>query len=106
MNTFDTLGDILLIVDNAGIILKVNETATNRLVESEDSLIGRSVLDLYPKDNQSEVSDVLRETKSGEVSRLSIPLIMSTGNQIGAKTRIVRGQHGGNKVLFIVCRES
>ncbi|MHA2024910.1 MAG: response regulator [Candidatus Thorarchaeota archaeon] len=106
MNTFDTLGDLLFIVDNSGIILKVNETTTSRLAESEHSLIGRSVLDLYPTEDQSEVSDVILGTKSGEVSKMSIPLISSSGNQIGAKTRIVRGLHGGNKVLFIVCRES
>ena len=106
MNTFDTLGDLLLIVDNAGIILHINETATSRLVESESALIGRSVLKLYPKENRSEVSDILLGTKSGEVSRLSIPLISSTGTWIEAKTRIVRGQHRGSEVLFIVCRES
>lgn len=106
MNTFDTLGDLLLIVDNAGIVHHVNSTAAGRLAKSESALIGSSILDLYPEDKQSEVSDVLLGTKSGEVARLNVPLMSSAGEIIDTKTRIVRGQHSGNEVLFVVCRET
>jgi PAS domain S-box-containing protein len=106
MNTFDTLGDLLIIIDNAGIVLQVNTTTVSRLADSESNLVGKNVLDLFPEENQSEVSDVLQGSKTGEIARLSIPLVSSTGNRIGVKTRIVRGQHGGNEVLFVVCRES
>jgi PAS domain S-box-containing protein len=104
MNTFDTLGDLLLIVDNAGILQHVNSAATNQLADSAASLIGKNVLEIYPEENHSEVTGILSGTKMGEVSRLNVPLISVNGKRIETETRIVKGQHAGNEVLFIVCR--
>ena len=106
MNTFDTLGDLLFIVDNTGLILQANSTAASRLAESEKALVGRSVLDLYPAEDRQEVTELLQGTKSGEVTRLNIPIVSTKGDRIKTEIRIVRGQHSGKEVLFIVCRES
>jgi PAS domain S-box-containing protein len=106
MNTFDTLGDLLFIVDESGTVLQVNTTAADRLAESESALIGKNVLDLYSEEDRLQVSEILQRTKSGEVSSLNIPLVTQTGNRIETRMRIVRGKHANRDVLFIVCRES
>jgi DNA-binding response OmpR family regulator len=106
MNTIDSLGDLLLIVDNSGIILHMNNTATIRLAEGADDLIGKSVLDLYEEDKQSEVSDLLLTTEPGEVTKLNIPIVTSSEGKIGTNSRITRGRHNGNEVLYVVIRES
>jgi len=106
MNTFETLGDLLFIVDNTGLILQANSNAISRLVESEKALVGRSVLEIYPEENQQEVTELLQGTESGEVTQLNIPIVSTKGERINTETRIVRGQHAGKEVLFIVCRES
>jgi PAS domain S-box-containing protein len=105
MNAFDSLGDLLIIVDNDGTILHVNATAAKRLADSESALIGKSVLDLYAEKDQIDVSKMLQETKSGDMAILNKPLIARTRERIETNTRIVRGKHAGNDVLFIVFRE-
>ncbi|MFW9793613.1 MAG: response regulator [Candidatus Thorarchaeota archaeon] len=106
MNMFDTLGDLLFIVDNAGFILQVNTTAASRLAMNEMDMFGKNILDFYQKDRQSEVSEIIQGTKKGEVVRFGVPLISEAGETIQSRTRIVRGRHSGKDVLFIVSRES
>ena len=64
------------------------------------------ILEFYQTEQQSTVSGIFHGTKSGEVIRLDMALISQKGEIIPAITRIVRGQHTGNEVLFIVSRES
>ncbi|MFW9869139.1 MAG: response regulator [Candidatus Thorarchaeota archaeon] len=106
VNMFDTLGDLLFIIDHAGIVIQANSTAVNRISPKETELVGKNIFELFQSEKQTEASDLIMSTKSGEVVRFDIPLVSPSGELIKAKTRIVRGQHAGKEVLFIVSRES
>ncbi|MFW9926015.1 MAG: response regulator [Candidatus Thorarchaeota archaeon] len=106
MSMFDTLGDLLFIVNQAGQIIHLNSTAANRLGQKETDLVGKNILKLYQSEKESEASDLMQSVKSGEVVQFDFPLATHSGELIKTKTRIVRGQHAGTEVLFIVSRES
>ncbi|MFW9840308.1 MAG: response regulator [Candidatus Thorarchaeota archaeon] len=106
VNTFNSLGDLLLIVDGEGIILDTNTNAAIRLGESEGALVGKKLIEFYTEEDRSQILRLLSETKTGEVAELSSPIVTKTGTKIDSMTHIVRGQHAGKEVLFIVCRQS
>lgn len=105
MGMFDSFQDLFFIVDRAGLVLHANDTTYTKLGKEAATLHGKSILDLYEKENQSKITKILKSVKQGEVIKLDIPLIVADGNRIQANTRIVMGKYSGEDVLFMVSRQ-
>lgn len=106
INVFDSLGDILFIVDLEGFITRVNATATKRLAEEEGDLMGKNILDVFQPTEHVDISAKLESTMAGNVVGFDASLISRKGDIIGVRTRVVRGRYSGIDVLFIVSRET
>jgi PAS domain S-box-containing protein len=105
MGMFDSFQDLFFIVDRAGLVLHANNTAYAKLGKEDATLDGKSILELYEKENQSEITKILKSVKQGEVIKLDIPLIAAVGSKIQANTRVVMGKYSGEDVVFMVSRE-
>jgi len=105
MRVFDSFEDLFFIVDKTGKILHANNTASDKLGVKDTLIDGKSILELYEEANRSEIDKGLQSAKQGEVIQLRFPLISSEGKLFEASTRIVKGRHSGQEVLFVVSRE-
>ncbi|OLS28595.1 MAG: Stage 0 sporulation protein A [Candidatus Thorarchaeota archaeon AB_25] len=105
MGMFDSFQDLFFIVDRTGLVLHANNTAYSKLGKDDATLHGKSILDLYGKENQRKITEILKSVKQGEVVKLDIPLIIADSIKIKANTRVVTGKYSGEDVVFMVCRE-
>ncbi len=100
---FNTLDDLLFIMDDDGCIVKCNHAFSKILKYTEEELIGRSVVSLLPYKKQLEVAKNLSEILEGKKS-FSLPLLSKEGEEILAETRISRGNWKDREVLISLSR--
>ena len=89
---FDSVEDLLFVIDAQGKITHVNNTVCNRLGYSEEELIGESVLIVHPENRRGEVESIVNDILSGKVDYSPIPAITKYGQEIPMETRITIGR--------------
>jgi len=99
-NFFNTSTDFLWVLDDAGNILKVNETVKRRLGYDGDDLIGKPVLTVHPPERREEAGRIVVEMLKRERDSYPIPLMAKDGTQIPVETRIVDGIWDGKRAIF------
>ena len=102
---FNSIDDLLFVVDKQGSIKHVNSTVCDRLGYSEDELIGRSVLLVHPENRREEVERIVNDLLSGNLDYSPIPAITKYGQEIPMETRITAGEWNGEPVTFGVMKD-
>ncbi len=102
---FNTISDMLFVLDINGNIVKVNDTACKRLDFLELELIGQSVLVVHPENRREEAEKVVFDMLSGKTEFCPIPVITKGGIEIPVETRIVVGSWNGEPALFGVVKD-
>ncbi len=102
---FNTIDDMLFIVDPDGRILHTN-TAAQKLLEYEaDELKQLHVLDVHPPGRQQEAKMNIQNMIAGSDNMCMVPLMAKSGRQIPVETIITHGEWDGKPVLFGICRD-
>ena len=65
---FQSITDLLFVLDAQGHVLNVNEAVTRALGYTEAELVGRSVLDVHPPDRRDEAARIVAGMVAGEVN--------------------------------------
>ena len=102
---FDSMDDFLLVTDEQGTLLRVNNTVTQRLGYPASALIGQRVSVLHPPERTDDALALIRGWPAGEQRALSMPLQGSDGQRIPVETRIVAGKWNGQSAFFVVSRD-
>ena len=102
---FDTLDDLLFVLDREGRILHANLTAEKRLGYSVEELRGVPAIDFRPPAQRDEAVAILKDIMAGTASVCDIPLVAKDGTLIDVETRGTRGKWDGQDVLFGVARD-
>ena len=102
---FDTVDDLLFVLDAEGRILHTNRLVHERLGYSAEELRGRSVLDVHPAPRRAEALHIVQEMLAGRRDRCPVPLESRSGQLIPVETRVVAGRWGGAPALFGVTRD-
>jgi len=102
---FNTVEELLFILDYEGFISQVNTRVGKRLGYSEDELLGKSILVIHPKERHQEVGRIIEEILRGETRSCSVPLRTKDGHYIPVETYFVKGQWSGKKVLYGICKD-
>lgn len=102
---FNTIEDMLFIVDKNGCIIQCNQNAIDKLGYSSEELIGRPIVALHPPDRHAELQTVIAAMLSGEVDTCSIPLKTRHGFLISVETKAKIGLWDGQKAIFGICRD-
>ncbi len=102
---FDSMADLLFVIDEKGCIIHVNKTVLQRLNYEESELIGRNVLDLHPEDLRGKAMEVMENLLSGRQDMCPIPVVSRDGMLIPVETKVTRGRWGGRDVLFGISRD-
>ena len=104
-NFFDTISDMLFVLDTKGKIIQMNNTAYKRLEYTKDELTQKSVLTLIPESQRQEVRKIVSTMLLDKVKFYGIPIITKQKAIINVETRIVIGRWNGKPALFGVARD-
>jgi PAS domain S-box-containing protein len=102
---FNTINDMLFILDNQGNIIHANKTVFDRLGYTEEELYGSTVLKVHPENRRDEAMVNVMEMLQGKREYCPVPLVAKDGSTIAVETRVKNGEWDGNPVLFGVCKD-
>jgi PAS domain S-box-containing protein len=103
---FAALPDMLFVLNNDGIILRVNAAVERCLGYSEAELVGQHVLTVHPPERWDEVTAILAQMLVGQSAVCTVPLFARDGALVAVETRVVRSsQWWGQDVLFGISRD-
>ena len=102
---FNTIPDLLSVVDMNGNIIMVNNTVTERLGYAREEVVGQNVLMLHPASRHVEAGEIIQAMARGEASHCPIPLLTKDGKQIPAETKVIRGKWNNQDVMFGVSKD-
>lgn len=102
---FDSLQDMVFVVDSDGGLLSTNPEVSRRLGYSSQELAGMPVLDLHPPQRREEVSQVMQDLHAGRIDACSVPLLAKGGSQVPVETKYTWGRWGDKPALFGISRD-
>ena len=102
---FNTIDDLLFVLDGAGNMIHINETVCRRLGYTEDELLGRPVLDVHPPARREEAGAIVAAMLAGEAAFCPVPVVTKGGAEIPVETRVVPGVWNGEPALFGVTKD-
>jgi len=102
---FNTIDDLLFILDLNGTMLHVNETVIRKTGYAELELIGQSVLLLHPPERRSEALEIVLGMIAGTKDVCPVPLQTKNGVQFPVLTRVCKGVWNGKSALFGVTQD-
>ena len=102
---FDTIQDLLFVLDEQGNIIKVNKTVLDRLNYSEQELIGQNVLMVHPEARRQEAFEIVMDMLKGIRDHCPIPVVTKEGKLIPVETRIQKGVWNDKPALFGVTKD-
>lgn len=102
---FDTVDDLLFILDENGKILHTNQVVETRLGYTAEQLQSLHVLEVHPEGRRDEAAAIVGAMLEGKLLFCPIPLLASNGVLIPVETRVVKGKWNNREVLFGVSRD-
>ncbi len=102
---FNTIDDLLFIVDTDGKILHTNTAAQKLLEYKEEEFKQLHVLDVHPPDQQQEAKMNIENMITGNENACMVPLLAKSGKKIPVETIITHGEWDGKPVLFGISRD-
>jgi len=104
-NFFNTIDDMLFILDSTGNMIEVNDTVRQRLGYTNQELLGQTVLMVHPEERRDEAALNVAQMLRGEIEFCPIPLISKNDTSIPVETRVCPGIWNGKNVLFGVSKD-
>jgi PAS domain S-box-containing protein len=102
---FNTIDQLLFVLDVRGNIILTNETARRRLGYAEAELAGQSVLMVHPPERREEAARMVQAILAGQTEHCPVPLMTKDGRRIPVETRAFKGQWSGQEVIFGVTKD-
>lgn len=99
-NYFDLNSDFILILNDTGEIIKVNQQVTEKLGYGEDDIIGKSVLLLHPPEVREEAATIIEEMLNNKRNSCPLPIMSKNGKRILVETIAKKGLWDGKPAVF------
>ena len=102
---FNTIDELLFVLDEHGNIIHYNTTVTDRLGFTDIELIGNSVLMVHPEERRIEAGKIVVDMLQGNADFCPVPLKTKSGKLIPVETRIKSGIWDGKPAIFGVTKD-
>ena len=102
---FDSLNDMIFIVDGAGRIVHHNRAAGETLGYREIPLLGRPVASILSESRRDEAARAVAAIGEAYFSRASGPLLRADGSQLMVDGRVVNGHWDEQPVLIGIAQD-
>jgi PAS domain S-box-containing protein len=102
---FDTIDDMLFVLDQQGAIVWCNEAVIRKLGYTRPELQGQDVLMLHPAERRAEARHIISQMISGLADTCPIPVLTKNSKEIPVETRVVRGRWSEEDVVFGIVKD-
>lgn len=102
---FNSIEELLFVLDNDAKIQHVNKTVCDRLGYKTVELIGNPILMLHPPELWDETSRIVAEILLGKTKKCQIPVITKSGIKIPVETKVTHGLWNGKPAIFAVTKD-
>ena len=102
---FDGIDYLLFVLDQDGLIIKMNDTVIQRLGYTEEALQGRHVLSVHPENRREEAGKTVVAMLNGTADFCPVPLLCKDGSMIPVETHVVPGAWNGKPALFGISKD-
>ncbi len=102
---FDTIEDLLFVLDESGNIILANTTVYKSLGYTVEELAGVNVLAVHPADRRDEAGAIVTDMIAGIRDFCPVPLQAKDGTLIPVETRVTAGIWAGKPALFGISRD-
>ncbi len=102
---FNSIEEMVFVLDMQGVILAVNETVQKRLSYTSEELTGTDVLLLHVPERRDEALRIVQGMIAGTIDSCPVPVLAKDGTRIEVETKVTRGWWNGSEVLIGVTRD-
>lgn len=102
---FDALMDFIFILDEDGRILHYNRAVAEDLGYGPESLIGKPIATVNPKNLQKIANDNMIDVVAGRRLGCPLPILHANGEQSMIETRITHGYWNGRPALIVTSQD-
>ncbi|MFZ4590101.1 MAG: PAS domain S-box protein [Ignavibacteria bacterium] len=101
---FDTIDDMLFVLNIDGNIIKVNKSVEDYLECTEKELIGQNVLMVHIPEGRAQAQETVGKMLAGTETYCDVPLISKLGKIIKVETKVKLGKWNNEDVIFGISR--
>jgi len=102
---FNSIDEMVFVLDMQGQILVVNDTVQKRLLYTTEELSHTNVLLLHVPERRDEALHIVEGMIAGTIDSCPVPVIAKDGTRIEVETKVTRGWWNGKEVLIGVSRD-
>lgn len=102
---FNTLEDLLFVLDREGTIIEVNDSVLKKLGFSKEELVGESVVSIHFPEDREKARRIVTDMIAGKSSACPLPLRRRNGRSLEVETRVTPGFWDGREVLYGISRD-
>ena len=102
---FESMEDMIFMLDSDGCILYANPHSYNRLGYQENDLIGMNLINIYPQKMLLDAAAKIKEILDGRAHICTIPFESSSKDAIPVEMRCSMGQVDDDPITICVSRE-
>lgn len=102
---FNSIPDLIFILDENGIIIDINAQVTERLNYRREELIGKPIVMVHPTLCEQKVKTIISDFSKRESIAHTIPLEDRYGKILYAESRGLWGTWNGKQVIFGITRD-
>ncbi len=102
---FNTIDDMLFVLDNNGNILKINDSVLTKLKYKESEIINKNVINLHTPEGRESASKVVKDMLDEKEEYCFIPLITKNDIKIDVETKVKLGNWNNKPVIFGISRD-
>ncbi len=103
-NLFNNISDLVIIVDQEGLILYVNKVVKHDLEYSSEELLGLDIVNLYEPEMRKEAKRQIKQVIAGEMKTCCLPIKAKSGKYLDLITNITTGIWNGNPAYYSISR--
>lgn len=102
---FNSVSELLAILDESLHIIHVNSSVINRLGFLKNDLRGISVLKLYSPESQSAIAEFIDAALKGKTGHGLVTLMTKEGSLVPAETKVTAGYWDNKPSIFVVSKD-
>ena len=102
---FNSVTDMVFVLDLQGRIIRVNETVRRRLQYTDEELAGTDVLRLHVPEQREDAARMLHDMREGTMDVCQVPVMAKDGTRIDVETKVTHGVWDNREVLIAVTRD-
>ena len=102
---FDLNSDFVMILNEQGEIVEVNNLVKEKLGYKEDDIIGAHLLKLHSSEIHDEATHIIQDMIENKAGSCSLPIFCKNGKQILVETSVTKGLWDGKEALFCISKD-